>query len=83
MAIAVLVIAAGASLLRGRRYIHDEDALTGPAGEAAEVTAETAIGASSELAMEVAAEIDAEAGDRTRSANGSSGPRPRDSSTDC
>ena len=61
MAIALLVIAAGASLLRGGRYVHDENALTGAAGEPAEVTAETAMGASSDLAIEVAAEVDAEA----------------------
>ena len=62
-AITLLVIAAGASLLRGRRYIHDENALTGAAtgsAGAAELTAEVAIGASSELAMEVAAEADSE-----------------------
>jgi MFS family permease len=50
MAIALLVIAAGVSLLRGKRYVHDEQS-TG-----ADVAAETAIGASSELAVEVAAE---------------------------
>jgi MFS family permease len=36
MAIALLVVAAGASLLRGRRYIHDENALTGANGATAE-----------------------------------------------
>jgi MFS family permease len=50
MAIALLVIAAGVSLLRGKRYVHDEQS-TG-----ADVAAETAIGASPELAVEVAAE---------------------------
>jgi MFS family permease len=50
MAIALLVIAAGVSLLRGKRYVHDEQG-TGP-----DVAAETAIGASPELAVEVAAE---------------------------
>ncbi|MDX6393407.1 MAG: hypothetical protein QOJ73_4470 [Streptosporangiaceae bacterium] len=64
MAIALLVIAAGASLLRGGRYVHDEHAAAaaaaGTAGPA-EVTAEVAIGASPELAVEVAAEIDGEA----------------------
>jgi MFS family permease len=49
MAIALLVIAAGVSLLRGKRYVHEEQT-------AADVTAETAIGASPELAVEVAAE---------------------------
>ena len=38
MAMTVLVIAAGRSLLRGRRYVHDEHAST------AEVTEDTAIG---------------------------------------
>jgi hypothetical protein len=67
MAIALLVISAGASLLRGSRYVHDEHAAAGAtAGTAgtsgpAEVTAEVAIGASPELAVEVAAEIDGEA----------------------
>jgi MFS family permease len=63
MAIALLVIAAGASLLRGGRYVHDEQAAAAGAGTAgpAEVTAEAAIGASPELAVEVAAEIDGEA----------------------
>jgi MFS family permease len=60
MAIAVLVIAAGASLLRGRRYIHDERGVTGQGDGPAEVTAEVAMGASSEMGMEVAAEVDAE-----------------------
>ncbi len=64
MAIAVLVIAAGASLLRGRRYVHDEHGVTGTGDGAAEVTAEVAMGASSELAMEVAAEVDAEETER-------------------
>jgi MFS family permease len=50
MAIALLVIAAGVSLLRGKRYVHDEQ------GTGADVAAETAIGASPELAVEVAAE---------------------------
>jgi hypothetical protein len=64
MAIAVLVIAAGASLLRGGRYIHDDHAATGAAtgsAGAAEVTAEVAIGTSPELAVEVAAEVNDEA----------------------
>ncbi len=57
MAITLLVIAAGASLLRGKRYVHDEHAIAGPgSSEAAEVTAETAIGATPEIAVEVAAE---------------------------
>ncbi|HEY4851585.1 MAG TPA: MFS transporter [Streptosporangiaceae bacterium] len=63
MAIAMLVIAAGASLLRGGRYVHDEHAVAGAtAGTAgpAEVAAEVAIGASPELAVEVAAEIGGE-----------------------
>ncbi len=38
MAMTVLVIAAGASLLRGRRYVHDEHG-------AAPVTQDTAVGA--------------------------------------
>jgi MFS family permease len=50
LAIALLVIAAGVSLLRGKRYVHDEQ------GTGADVAAETAIGASPELAVEVAAE---------------------------
>ena len=64
MAIVVLVIAAGVSLLRGKKYVHDERAVAGPeASEAAEVTAETAIGASPDLAVEVAAEVAAEGTD--------------------
>jgi MFS family permease len=68
MAIAVLVIAAGASLLRGRRFIHDDQAVTGAANGAAtgsagaaEIAADVAIGTSAELAVEVTAEIDSEA----------------------
>jgi hypothetical protein len=63
MAIALLVIAAGASLMRGSRYVHDEHAVAETAGTAgpAEVTAEVAMGASPELAVEVAVEIDGEA----------------------
>jgi MFS family permease len=49
LAIALLIIAAGVSLLRGKRYVHEEQT-------AADVTAETAIGASPELAVEVGAE---------------------------
>jgi hypothetical protein len=67
MAIAVLVIAAGVSLLRGKRYVHDERPLAGPAAsEEAELTAETAIGATPEMAIEVAAEVvtDADPGAR-------------------
>jgi hypothetical protein len=52
MAMIVLVIAAGASLLRGGRYVHDERAA---------VPENTALGASPELAIEVAAEIAGEA----------------------
>jgi MFS family permease len=64
MAMTVLVIAAIASLLRGKRYVHDERPLAGPgASEEAEVTAETAIGATPELAVEVAAEVTADATD--------------------
>ena len=64
MAIVVLVIAAGASLLRGKRYVYDERALAGPASsEEAELTAETAIGASPDLAIEVAAEVAADSAD--------------------
>ena len=48
MAMTVLVMAACASLLRGRRYVHDEHG-------GAPVTEDTAIGASGELAVEVAA----------------------------
>jgi hypothetical protein len=64
MEIAVLVIAAGTSLLRGRRYVHDEHGVTGQGDVPAEVTAEVAMGASSELGMEVAAEVDAEETER-------------------
>jgi MFS family permease len=64
MAIVVLVIAAGVSLLRGKRYVHDERPLAGPdSSEEAELTAETAIGASPDLAVEVAAEVAAESTD--------------------
>jgi MFS family permease len=62
MAMTVLVIAAGASLLRGRRYVHDEQSTPGGPAEhptPSEVTAETAIGATPELAVEVAAEEEA------------------------
>ena len=45
----MLVTAACASLLRGRHYVHDEHG-------AAPVTEDTAIGASGELAVTVAAE---------------------------
>ena len=61
MAIALLVIAAAVSLLRGKRYVHEEQG-------AADVVAETAIGSSPELAVEVAAEeeIIAESADQAR-----------------
>jgi len=61
MAITLLVIASGVSLLRGKRYVHEEQT-------AADVAAETAIGASPELAVEVAAEeeIIAESADQGR-----------------
>src|SRR6202034_1420433 len=39
-AIVMLVIAAGASLLRGRRYIHDEHGVTGTAAGPGGITAE-------------------------------------------
>jgi hypothetical protein len=61
MAMTVLVIAAIASLLRGKRYVYDERPLAGPAAsEEAELTAETAIGASPEMGIEVAAEVAAD-----------------------
>ena len=73
MAITVLVIAAAASLLRGGRYVYDEDA-PGQDSAAPENTvagntmpedpgplADTALGASPELAIEVAAEVADEA----------------------
>jgi len=61
MAIALLVIAAGVSLLRGKRYVHEEQS-------AADVIEETAIGSSPELAVEVAGEeeIIAESADQAR-----------------
>jgi MFS family permease len=61
MAIALLVIAAGVSLLRGKRYVHEEQG-------AADVIEETAIGSSPELAVEVAGEeeIIAESADQAR-----------------
>jgi hypothetical protein len=44
--------------------VHDEHPVAGPASsEEAELTAETAIGASPELAVEVAAEVTAESPD--------------------
>jgi MFS family permease len=55
MAIALLVIAAAVSLLRGKRYVHDEHAAQPGLAE------ETAIGLSPELAVEVAAEEEATA----------------------
>ena len=48
-AITVLVIAVFASLLRGRRYVHNEQGGTS-------VTEDTAVGPAAELAIEVAAE---------------------------
>ena len=61
MAIILLVIAAIASLLRGGRYVYDERPLASPAAsEEAELTAETAIGASPEMGIEVAAEVAAD-----------------------
>ena len=60
MAMTLLVIAAGASLLRGRRYVHDEQA------SPPEPAAETALGAAPEPAVEVAAEISGEAGETRR-----------------
>jgi MFS family permease len=61
MAIALLVIAAGVSLLRGKRYVYEEQS-------AADVIEETAIGSSPELAVEVAGEeeITAESADQAR-----------------
>jgi MFS family permease len=61
MAIALLVIAAGVSLLRGKRYVYEEQS-------AADVIEETAIGSSPELAVEVAGEeeIIAESADQAR-----------------
>ena len=61
MAIALLVIAAGVSLLRGKRYVHEEQST-------ADVIEETAIGSSPELAVEVAGEeeIIAESADQAR-----------------
>jgi len=61
MAIALLVIAAGVSLLRGKRYVDEEQS-------AADVIEETAIGSSPELAVEVAGEeeIIAESADQAR-----------------
>ena len=66
MAIIVLVIAAGASLLRGGRYVYDEQA-DGAASNSAAAghagaqepgpLADTALGASPDLAIEVAAEV--------------------------
>jgi hypothetical protein len=60
MAIIVLVIAAGASLLRGGRYVYDEQA-NDPAGNTVAQEpgplADTALGASPQLAVEVAAEV--------------------------
>jgi MFS family permease len=55
MAIVVLVIAAGASLLRGGRYVHDELAIT-PGADPGPI-ADTALGASPDLAIEVTAEV--------------------------
>ncbi len=73
MAIIVLIIAAGASLLRGGRYVHDEDS-PGQDGTARGNTvagnaapqdpgplADTALGASADLAIEVTAEVADEA----------------------
>ena len=61
MAIALLVIAAGVSLLRGKRYVYEEQS-------AADVIEETAVGSSPELAVEVAGEeeIIAESADQAR-----------------
>jgi len=68
MAIVVLIIAAGASLLRGGRYVHDEHATADGGAAAGNAVpqepgpiADTALGASPELAVEVAAEVADEA----------------------
>jgi MFS family permease len=63
MAIVVLVIAAGASLLRGQRYVHDEQSA------APGIAAETALGAAPELAVEVAESAD-QAARSTRTSRG-------------
>ena len=64
MAMTVLVIAAGVSLLRGGRYVHEEHASgqdnAAPGDTVAEdpgPLADTALGASPDLAIEVAAEV--------------------------
>jgi MFS family permease len=63
MAIALLVIAAGASLLRGRRFVHDDQGASGSDDQpgvgqsGAEKAAETELGLAPELAVEFAAEV--------------------------
>jgi len=66
MAIALLVIAAGVSLLRGKRYVHEEQST-------ADVIEETAIGSSPELAVEVAGEEEIIAGSADQARQGTPG----------
>ena len=66
MAIALLVIAAGVSLLRGKRYVHEEQST-------ADVIEETAIGSSPELAVEVAGEEEIIAGSADQARQGTAG----------
>ncbi len=80
MAMAVLVIAAGASALRGGRYVHDELA-AGAAQLASGSSAETEAAAVTE--MEAAAEVQAAAGPDAAAQAGSvrgraGGDRPQD-----